>query len=71
MEQMADSNTIQPSPGGGSESGQEKAHQGHATTVEHVRALNEELTRVNTYEDDTHVPLGWRSWLVVLITLWG
>ncbi|KAL1862691.1 hypothetical protein VTK73DRAFT_6694 [Phialemonium thermophilum] len=62
---------IHSSSAGGSESEQEKIESGHVDTIEHVTAINEELTRVNTYDDENRVPLGWRSWLVVLITLWG
>ncbi len=61
-------NTIEHSPDRVREDDAEKIHM---STVEHVQAINNELVQVNTYEDDTHVPLGWRSWLVVLITLWG
>jgi hypothetical protein len=48
----------------------EKPHQ-HFSTIEHVQDINAHLTEVDTYEDDVHVPLGWRSWLVVLVTLYG
>jgi len=66
-----DSNAMQPSTGIDAVGNQEKVHEGHVTTVENVRAINSELTRGNSYEDENHVQLGWRSWLVVLITLWG
>lgn len=47
----------------------EKPH--HASAIEHVTEINAELTQVDTYDDDNHVDLGWRSWLVVLVTLYG
>jgi hypothetical protein len=43
----------------------------HVSTIEHVKEVNNELTKVDTYEDDHHVPLGWRSWLVVFVTLYS
>ena len=43
----------------------------HAETIEHVEAVNEAITRTDSYLDDTPVDLGWRSWLVVLVTMFG
>jgi len=48
----------------------EKPHQ-RTSAIEHVQEINNALTQVDTYEDDVHVPLGWRAWLVVLVTLYG
>lgn len=42
----------------------------HATTIEHVKDINEALTRRDSYQDDIPVTLGWRSWLVVFVTLY-
>ncbi|KAI9758940.1 MAG: hypothetical protein M4579_002680 [Chaenotheca gracillima] len=47
------------------------AHHHHGTAAEHVKDLNEDLTRMDTHLDDTHVHLGWRSWLVVFTVCFG
>ncbi|KAF2105014.1 MFS general substrate transporter [Rhizodiscina lignyota] len=60
---MADPNQIQADAS--------KDQENHTTTIEHVKDINNALTQVNTYEDDVHVHLGWRSWLVVLVTLFS
>lgn len=43
----------------------------HTETIEHVKQVNAAIARTDSYLDEQHVPLGWRSWLVVLITLFG
>ena len=43
----------------------------HETTVEHVKEVNAAIARVDAHLDDAHVALGWRSWLVVLVTMFG
>ena len=43
----------------------------HVETVEHVKQVNAAIARTDSHLDEQHVPLGWRSWLVVLITLFG
>jgi pyridoxal biosynthesis lyase PdxS len=43
----------------------------HVETIEHVKDINAAIARTDSYLDEQHVPLGWRSWLVVLITLFG
>ena len=43
----------------------------HVETKQHVKEVNAAIARTDSYLDETHVPLGWRSWLVVLITLFG
>ena len=44
----------------------------HVETVgEHVKQVNAAIARTDEYLDERHVPLGWRSWMVVLITLFG
>lgn len=43
----------------------------HETTVEHVKEVNEAIAKVDSHLDNTHVALGWRSWLVVLVTMWA
>ena len=43
----------------------------HVETIEHVKDINAAIARTDTHLDEQHVPLGWRSWLVVLITLFG
>jgi MFS family permease len=65
---MADSNQIEP-PVQSTAAAEEKPQQ-HTSTIKHVEEVNNALTQVNTYEDDQHVPLGWRSWLVVLVMLY-
>lgn len=42
----------------------------HVSTIEHVQDINNALTQVDAYQDDSHVRLGWRSWLVVFVTLY-
>lgn len=43
----------------------------HVETIEHVKQVNAAIARTDSYLDERHVPLGWRSWVVVLITLFG
>ena len=43
----------------------------HVETKEHVKEINAVIARTDSYLDERHVPLGWRSWVVVLITLFG
>ena len=43
----------------------------HVEAIEHVKELNEALTQTESYQDETPVTLGWRSWTVVLITLFA
>lgn len=38
------------------------------TTTEHI---NDVLTHTDTYLDDQHVKLGWRTWLVVFMMIFG
>ncbi|OAG36053.1 hypothetical protein AYO21_09771 [Fonsecaea monophora] len=43
----------------------------YETAVEHVKEVNDAIARVDSHLDNTHVALGWRSWLVVLVTMFG
>jgi hypothetical protein len=43
----------------------------HETTVEHVKEVNAAIARTDSHLDTAYVPLGWRSWLVVLVTMFG
>ena len=43
----------------------------HETTVEHVKEVNAAIARTDSHLDERHVPLGWRSWLVVLVTMFA
>ena len=43
----------------------------HVETIEHVKEVNAAIARTDSHLDDTHVDLGWRSWLVVLVTMFG
>ncbi len=43
----------------------------HETTVEHVREVNAAIARTDSHLDNAHVALGWRSWLVVLVTMFA
>ena len=43
----------------------------HRETIEHVKEVNAALTRTDSYLDETPVDLGWRSWLVVLVTMFA
>ncbi|OCT48002.1 hypothetical protein CLCR_04088 [Cladophialophora carrionii] len=43
----------------------------HETTVEHVKEVNAAIARTDSHLDVAHAPLGWRSWLVVLVTMFG
>lgn len=45
--------------------------QHHETTVEHVEKVNATIARTDSHLDEQHVALGWRSWLVVLVTMWA
>jgi len=68
----ADSSAIQISAAGGGSESEEKAREAHLANVEHGEANNSEPPREHSSsEDGDHVTLGWRSWLVVLITVWG
>lgn len=50
---------------------EKKGGEEHTETIEHVREVNEVLTRTDSHLDNVHVHLGWRSWLVVLVTMFG
>lgn len=41
------------------------------TTTEHVNNVNDVLARTDTHLDDQHVKLGWRTWLVLFMILFG
>ena len=43
----------------------------HTETIQHVKEVNEAIARTESHLDDRHVDLGWRSWLVVLVTMFG
>ena len=43
----------------------------HVETIEHVKQVNAAITRTDSHLDETRVDLGWRSWLVVLVTMFG
>lgn len=43
----------------------------HIETIEHVKQVNDAITRTDSHLNDTKVDLGWRSWLVVLVTMFG
>ncbi len=41
------------------------------TMVEHVKDVNNALSRTDSYLEDQHVNLGWRTWLVVFVTMFA
>ncbi len=41
------------------------------TTIEHVKEVNAAIARTDSHLDETHLALGWRSWLVVLVTMFA
>jgi hypothetical protein len=43
----------------------------HETTIQHVKEVNAAIARVDSHLDNRHVALGWRSWLVVLVTMFA
>ena len=43
----------------------------HVETIEHVKEVNEASTRTESHLDNNLVDLGWRSWLVVLVVIFG
>jgi hypothetical protein len=43
----------------------------NVTMVEHVKGVNDALARTDAYLDDRHVDLGWRTWLVVFVTMFA
>lgn len=46
----------------------------NVTMVEHVKGVNDALARArpDAYrDDDQHVDLGWRTWLVVFVTMFA
>lgn len=69
---MADSHAIQISSTAGGAESEEKASEAHVANIEHSQASHGEPRQEQSdIEDGENVTLGWRSWLVVLITLWG
>ena len=43
----------------------------HVETIEHVKQVNAAIARTDSHLDERHIDLGWRSWLVVLVTMFG
>jgi hypothetical protein len=43
----------------------------YETTIEHVKEVNTAIAKTDSHLDDVHVALGWRSWLVVLVTMFA
>jgi hypothetical protein len=43
----------------------------HVETMERVKQVNAAIARTDEHLDERHVPLGWRSWMVVMITFFG
>lgn len=53
------------------ETTQDKAVDGYVDTVEHVKQVNEAIVMNEEHGDGLKTDLGWRSWLVVLVTMFG
>jgi len=43
----------------------------HETTIEHVKEVHAAIARTDSHLDSMHIALGWRSWLVVLVTMFA
>ena len=46
-------------------------HHHTESAQEHVQNVTAAIARTDSHEDDDHVKLGWRTWSVVLVTLFG
>ena len=51
--------------------GEKPLDEHHESTMEHVKEVNAAIAQPDSHLDDRHVALGWRSWLVVLVTMFG
>lgn len=43
----------------------------HHKASNHVKAVNDALTSIESQPGEQHIKLGWRSWLVVFVTCFG
>jgi hypothetical protein len=43
----------------------------HVDTIQSVRQVNDTIARTDSHLIENKVDLGWRSWLVVLVTMFG